>query len=256
MSLIVDINPVPWEILDLVRARILKNRAKKQKRQPEKPEELRRVMQVDNGILAKQRWEEPSFIGGDRIPFFAVVIHSEFTYTKISLVFNGEPVTTPSFEFLTPGNYIFAWSAGEQDYQIISETVNLFYSASRAFNGLPDYPLLNWITVEMNTNEPKRNGPSGNDFNLIITLRDQLDFFVAETIPSVKIYQLRAPSPLGIFYGDVQDIETGGVNALKFSPNPLPQIFTSTSDNTFWILEPQALVGESRRSYLDFYVDG
>ena len=35
MSLIVDINPVPWEILEQVKARILKNRAKKQKRQPE-----------------------------------------------------------------------------------------------------------------------------------------------------------------------------------------------------------------------------
>jgi hypothetical protein len=65
MSLIVDINPVPWEILDLVKARILKNRANRQKRQPEKPGELRRVMQVDNGILAKQRWEEPSFIMED-----------------------------------------------------------------------------------------------------------------------------------------------------------------------------------------------
>ena len=64
MSLIVDINPVPWEILEQVRARILKNRAKKQKRQPEKGKDLRRVMQVDNGILAKQRWEEPSFVGG------------------------------------------------------------------------------------------------------------------------------------------------------------------------------------------------
>jgi hypothetical protein len=253
MSLIVDINPVPWEILDLVRARILKNRAKKQKRQPEKGKELRRVMQVDNGILAKQRWEEPSFVGGDRVPFFAVVIPLEFVYTKISLVFNGEPVTTPSFEFLTPGNYIFAWSAGEKDYQIISETVNLFYSASSAASGLPIYPLLDWITVEMNTSEPKRNGPSGNDVNLIFTLREQLDFFVAETIPSVKIYQ---PSPLGIFYGDVQDIETGGVNALKFSPNPLPQRFTFTFGDTFVISEPLAIVGESRRAYLDFYVDG
>jgi hypothetical protein len=251
MSLIVDINPVPWEILEQVKARILKNRAKKQKRQPDKGKELRRVMQVDNGILAKQRWEEPSFVGGDRVPFFAVVIPLEFVYTKISLVFNGEPVTTPSFEFLTPGNYIFAWSAGEKDYQIISEATNLFFSASRAASGLPDYPLLNWITVEMNTNEPKRNGPSGNDVNLIITLRDQLDFFVAETIPSVIYYQ---QFPLGIVYGDVQDIETGGVNALKFTENPLPRRFTF--GNAFVLVEPLALVGESSRSYLDFYVDG
>jgi hypothetical protein len=105
----------------------------------------------------------------------------------------------------------------------------------------------------MNTNEPKRNGPSGNDVNLIITLRDQLDFFVAETIPSARYSQ---PSLLGILYGDVQDIETGGVNALKFSPNPLPRRFTSTFGGAFFTSEPLALVGESRRSYLDFYVDG
>ena len=76
MSLIVDINPVPWEILDLVRARILKNRAKKQKRQPEKGKELRRVMQVDNGILAKQRWEEPSFILSE--PIFRISVDLEW----------------------------------------------------------------------------------------------------------------------------------------------------------------------------------
>ena len=208
------------------------------------------MMQVDNGILAKQRWEQPSFIGGDRVPFFAVVIPLEFVYTKISLVFNGEPVTTPSFEFLTPGNYIFAWSAGEKDYQIISEAINLFFLASRAASGLPDYPLLNWTTVEMNTNEPKRNGPSGNDANLIITLRDQLDFFVAETIPSFNYQQF----PSGIIYGDVQDIETGGVNALKFTANPLSARYFF--GNGFLIQEPEVLVGESRRSYLDFYVDG
>lgn len=78
MSLIVDINPVPWEILEQVKARLLKNRAKKQKRQPEKSGELRRVMRVDNGILAKQRWEEPSFIGGeDYAPFITVVTGGE-----------------------------------------------------------------------------------------------------------------------------------------------------------------------------------
>jgi hypothetical protein len=76
MSLIVDINPVPWEILEQVKARILRNRAKKQKRQPEKGKELRRVMQVDNGILAKQRWEEPSFVLGleNRVPYVVVVV--------------------------------------------------------------------------------------------------------------------------------------------------------------------------------------
>jgi hypothetical protein len=79
MSLIVDINPVPWEILDLVKARILKNRANRQKRQPEKPGELRRVMQVDNGLLAKQRWEEPSFIMEDIVK--SIVIENSWTFS-------------------------------------------------------------------------------------------------------------------------------------------------------------------------------
>lgn len=76
MSLIVDINPVPWEILEQVKARILRNRAKKQKRQPEKPGELRRVMQMDNGILAKQRWEEPSFILSE--PIYRISVDLEY----------------------------------------------------------------------------------------------------------------------------------------------------------------------------------
>ncbi len=74
MSLIVDINPVPWEILDLVRARILKNRAKKQKRKEKPGEErnLRRVTPADIGLLAKQRWEEPSFIASE--PIFRISV--------------------------------------------------------------------------------------------------------------------------------------------------------------------------------------
>ncbi len=74
MSLIVDINPVPWEILDLVRARILKNRAKKQKRKEKPGEErnLRRVTPADRGLLAKQRWEEPSFIASE--PIFRISV--------------------------------------------------------------------------------------------------------------------------------------------------------------------------------------
>jgi hypothetical protein len=80
MSLIVDINPVPWEILDLVRARILRNRAKKQRRQLEKLGELRRVMQVDRGLLAKQRWEEPSFFGEGGIHYSISIIDEDDNY--------------------------------------------------------------------------------------------------------------------------------------------------------------------------------
>jgi hypothetical protein len=82
MSLIVDINPVPWEILDLVRARILRNRAEKQKRK-EKSEEgsrLRPVTPVDSGLLAKQRWEEPSFIGGGGVHYSISIIDEDDGY--------------------------------------------------------------------------------------------------------------------------------------------------------------------------------
>jgi hypothetical protein len=138
MSLIVDINPVPWEILDLVKARILKNRANRQKRQPEKPGELRRVMWVDNGILAKQRWEEPSFIGGEDFPFLYILkrsigvggINSTFAFTlKINDVFVAE------IDFKEMGKskgYILIWSNNETDVKSVksylgqSETVRIY----------------------------------------------------------------------------------------------------------------------------------
>ena len=117
MSLIVDINPVPWEILEQVKARILKNRAKKQKREPDKGKELQRVMQVDNGILAKQRWEEPSFIGGGKTPYIAIVISDrrgyyidfwQFIKDKISNINYSRHSDAIDFSF-----YINKYQAGE-----------------------------------------------------------------------------------------------------------------------------------------------
>jgi hypothetical protein len=125
MSLIVDINPVPWEILDLVKARILKNRANRQKRQPEKPGELRRVMQVDNGLLAKQRWEEPSFIFGGDFPFLYILkdsrgvggVNSTFAFTlKINDVFVAE---IDFKEMGKPKGYILIWSNNETDVKSV-----------------------------------------------------------------------------------------------------------------------------------------
>jgi hypothetical protein len=128
MSLIVDINPVPWEILDLVRARILKNRAKKQKRQPEKPGELRRVMQVDNGILAKQRWEEPSFIGGGGTPF--LVILKELANQTFAFTLTINDVLVAEIDFREMGNkkgYILLWTNNEND----EESIKSFIGPSR-----------------------------------------------------------------------------------------------------------------------------
>ena len=124
MSLIVDINPVPWEILEQVKARLLKNRAKKQKRQPEKGKELRRVMQVDNGILAKQQWEEPSFIGGGGTPFLAIlkgIANQTFAFT---LTIND--VLVAEIDFREMGNkkgYILLWTNNENDEESIKSFI-------------------------------------------------------------------------------------------------------------------------------------
>ena len=131
MSLIVDINPVPWEILEQVKARLLKNRAKKQKRQPEKGKELRRVMQVDNGILAKQRWEEPSFIGADRV--FAIVFGGWLVFdssstsmvpTSYTVKVNGSAVGNVINAGLLNRieRHIFIWSSSEED---LNEVIKL-----------------------------------------------------------------------------------------------------------------------------------
>lgn len=129
MSLIVDINPVPWEILEQVKARILRNRAKKQKRQPDKGKELRRVMQVDNGILAKQRWEEPSFIGSERV--FAIIFSSYVEYSfpglkqvqvkqipiSYTVKVNGSTVGNVSLSGPPPKveRHIFIWASSDSD---------------------------------------------------------------------------------------------------------------------------------------------
>jgi hypothetical protein len=63
MSLIVGINPVPWKILDLVRARMLKNRTKKAKKGLDwSKETLRREMALAPAPLISRRRDEPSFV--------------------------------------------------------------------------------------------------------------------------------------------------------------------------------------------------
>lgn len=95
MSLIVDINPVPWEILELVKARILKNRAKRQPQ--EQLGELKRAMSLRPGPLSrKRREEEPSFVGQGNTPYFAFLISGNPTVEKIERTFK------PGYENLMP----------------------------------------------------------------------------------------------------------------------------------------------------------
>jgi hypothetical protein len=78
MSLIVDINPVPWKILELVRARILKNRAKKAKDGSDfSKETVKRVSSLQVGPLSKKRKEESSFVLDSGIHYSITIIDED-----------------------------------------------------------------------------------------------------------------------------------------------------------------------------------
>ncbi len=83
MSLIVDINPVPWKILDLVKARILKNRAKKAKRSGDwSKETLRRETSLQPVSLLSRKREEPSFTPSGSIHYSISILDQNNEYLK------------------------------------------------------------------------------------------------------------------------------------------------------------------------------
>ena len=83
MSLIVDINPVPWKILDLVKARILKNRAKKAKKGLDwSKETMKREMSLQPGPLSKRKRGEPSFIPGGSIHYSITILPTNTEYLR------------------------------------------------------------------------------------------------------------------------------------------------------------------------------
>ena len=69
MSLILEVYPVPWKILDLIKARILKNRAKKAKKGLDLGEDLKQMMSLRPGPLSRRRKDEPSFINSTNIKY-------------------------------------------------------------------------------------------------------------------------------------------------------------------------------------------
>jgi hypothetical protein len=86
MSLIVDINPVPWKILDLVKARILKNRAKKANRSGDwSKETLRREMSLQPVSLLNRKREEPSFTPSGSIHYSITILDRNTEYLKGTL---------------------------------------------------------------------------------------------------------------------------------------------------------------------------
>jgi len=86
MSLIVQINPVPWKILDLVKARILKNRAKKAKRSGDWSKEvMRREMSLQPVSLLSRKREEPSFTSSGSVHYSISILDRNTEYLKGTL---------------------------------------------------------------------------------------------------------------------------------------------------------------------------
>ena len=83
MSLIVQINPVPWKILDLVKARILKNRAKKAKKGIDwSKETMRREMVLPPAPLISRKKDEPSFTSSGSIHYSISILDRNTEYLK------------------------------------------------------------------------------------------------------------------------------------------------------------------------------
>jgi hypothetical protein len=102
MSLIVDINPVPWKILDLVKARILKNRAKKAKKGIDwSKETMRREMVLQPVPLLSRKKDEPSFVLGGQVDVGVGWLHIGQNYTITS---NNVTNYDPSWSNGTPGS--------------------------------------------------------------------------------------------------------------------------------------------------------
>ena len=137
MSLIVDINPVPWEILDLVKARILKNRAKKGKEKGKSRDKegrqglidgaaRRRPIQRPVGLLAKQRKDEPNFIlSGDTAYIAFIRKYAYLPHDSYSIKLNGIPSGNIDFSAIENRNifsYLIIWSNNaDEQKKVIDE---------------------------------------------------------------------------------------------------------------------------------------
>jgi hypothetical protein len=85
MSLIVNINPVPWKILDLVKARILKNRATKKKQGINwSTDGVKRGMALQPRPVSKRREQEPSFINSGKTVIYTHGEHRRIYHTTNS----------------------------------------------------------------------------------------------------------------------------------------------------------------------------
>jgi hypothetical protein len=125
MSLIVDINPVPWKILDLVRARILKNRAKKAKKGIDwSKETLKREMSLQSEPLISRRKDEPSF--GFNDPISITIEYSWQTGTDLDTVTSMTvPVADGPLGYATNGVAKYISWKGDETGSIGTEMITL-----------------------------------------------------------------------------------------------------------------------------------
>ena len=136
MSLIIDINPVPWKILDLVRARILKNRAKKAKKGIDwSKETMKREMALQPGPLSRRKRDEPSFTGSPRVLTFTIegrrtVVNTELTYDEWNVYYQDEQEKgTPSRSL----HYTFFVPTGSPNYFESAPSINNYRNLTNKF---------------------------------------------------------------------------------------------------------------------------
>ena len=90
MSLILDVYPVPWKILERVKARILKNRAKKTKKAVDWSD-VKREMSLQPGPLSRRRRDEPSFVLGGQVDVGVGWLHIGQNYSVLENTQNYDP---------------------------------------------------------------------------------------------------------------------------------------------------------------------
>jgi hypothetical protein len=180
MSLIVDINPVPWKILDLVRARILKNRAKKTKKGTMgSKERLNREMSLQPGPLSRRKKDEASFIAfNDFTPYIGLVTDNPLFQGDFTLYLNGTRLGDGVSASDQAVGYLFIWSENTEYHESAKKNMNTFWSRQIKRPDLNDD--LVWANVVVVEQVPP---PEPNDYAEIklTSIENNADFNTSQT---------------------------------------------------------------------------
>jgi len=234
MSLIVDIDPVPWNILEVVKCRILKNRAKA-KRAVENcgGSEEKRADSLRPGPLSIRRKDEPSFVLSGDTPYIAIVTGGQYgtkyisgaSYTTVFNFGNVPPtsyVATTGVSYSQIGNvtvklngitigdiqnpgvdkfvvYLFVWSNGTDIQEQIKSSVNYFYANRYELHEVTRIPFLfsfGWDYIY----EPDPNTPYLVKLNWKVILVDSDIFPEPQRGDKIKLDLIPESSVKPLFY--------------------------------------------------------